>query len=391
MSLIIRRVFACLFIIMLVGSVRAQDTLAATTRDTINVYTAPGLQSDVVGQLPAATIVNVEGRNDLAQWMLVDIGEMRGWVVSGSMSLDEGVNLWDVPIVESQTPITYTPPLNLPSSDPTVLAEYQRLQAAPLLDNMDTSEVRAIFERGQQLGMRANVFTRVGDSNTTSGGFLNPIGMRGDFCDFGAYSYLQETVDFFSVPPQEGERNSFDSFSVAAVNGLSTAGAMDPFWADAEVCQSNESPLACEYRLVQPSIALIMLGLMDVEYYEADESRDFMRAIMDFSIEQGVIPVWTTFPVLADNDEGHPSWERSLYFNAAILDVVEEYQTPLINLWAGVQLLPDNGIGPDRVHLAQVVGEFCSFTGSEQRIGGTLRNLLTLQALDMLRRNVLSN
>jgi hypothetical protein len=395
MSLMIRRIFFCLFIsvVGLVGSVRAQTILTATTRDNLSVYTAPELQATVLNVVVSGQVVTVLGRSDLAHWMLITDGTIQGWVVSGSMVLDEGVNLWDVPVAESETPIRTTLPVNLPSTNPDVLAQYQRLQTAPLLDNMETAEARAIFEHGQELGMRADVFTRVGDSNSTSGGFLNPIGMQGDFCEFGAYNYLQETVDFFSVPPQAGEANSFDSFSVAAVNGLSTAAALDPFWADPDVCQANESPLGCEYRLVQPSVAIIMLGLMDADTpdFDVNVSRDNMRAIMDFSIEQGVIPVWTTFPVLADTADDHPSWENGVYFNAAVLDVAEEYQTPVINLWQAVQPLRDNGIGPDRIHLAERVGAFCSFTGDEQRIGGTLRNLLTLQALDMLRRNVLTN
>ncbi|MFN8373515.1 MAG: hypothetical protein U0694_11660 [Anaerolineae bacterium] len=379
---------------LLAGSVHAQAVPTATTRAEVSVYTAPEFLSGTIETIPAGSVVNILGRNEFAQWILVQDSAdavSQGWVPAGSMILNESTSLWELPTIQAEVEDPLSPDFStLPAADSSDIAEYQRLLAAPLLDNMDTEQVRAIFAHGQDLGMRADVFTRVGDSNTTSGGFLNPIGMRGNFCDFGAYSYLQDTVSFFSVSPQEGEPNSFDSFSVAAVNGLSTAAALDPFWADTQVCRSNESPLACEYRLVHPSVAVIMLGLMDVEYFEADESRDYMRDIMDFSIEQGVIPVWTTFPVLADNEPDHPSWERSLYFNAAILDIVEEYQTPLINLWAAVQPLPNDGIGPDRIHLAQSLGEFCAFTGAEQRVGGTLRNLLTLQALDLLRRNVLA-
>jgi hypothetical protein len=376
------------WLVSVVLFVKAQDALTATTNTQVNLYAAPHVQSMILGQFPSSTTLTIEGRDSIAHWMFVSGGDSEGWVASGSMILPPGVSLWDIAVIDAPQTFYATP--SLPSNDPAVVAVYERLQAAPILANTNTDAVRAIFAHGQALGMRANVFTRVGDSNTTSGGFMNPIGMRGDFCDFGAYSYLQETVDFFSLSPQAGEANSFDSFSVAAVNGLGTAAALDPFWADAAQCQSNESPLGCEYRLVRPSVAVIMLGLMDVENFEADESREYMRDIMDFSIEQGVIPVWTTFPVLADNEPDHPSWERSLYFNAAILDVIEVYQTPLINLWAAVQPLLDNGIGPDRIHLAHEVGSFCAFTGAEQRIGGTLRNLLTLQALDLLRRDVLA-
>ncbi|MCK6579649.1 MAG: hypothetical protein L6Q98_16265 [Anaerolineae bacterium] len=47
--------------------------------------------------------------------------------------------------------------------------------------------------------------------------------------------------------------------------------------------------------------------------------------------------------------------------------------------------LPDSGIASDGSHLHTQPGRFCDFDGGERRYGGTLRNLLTLQALDLLR------
>ena len=97
--------------------------------------------------------------------------------------------------------------------------------------------------------------------------------------------------------------------------------------------------------------------------------------------------VLTTFVVLPDRGE---IYERSLEFNMMLLDIARDEQIPLINLWAAAQTLPDDGIGPDHTHLKAQVGSLCSFDGAQQQFGGTLRNLLTLQALDQLRQNVLS-
>ena len=104
-------------------------------------------------------------------------------------------------------------------------------------------------------------------------------------------------------------------------------------------------------------------------------------------MERGVIPVLTTFVVIPERGD---VYERSLEFNMALLDIAAETEMPLINLWAAAQTLPDHGIGPDHTHLKAVVGSFCSFDGAQAQYGGTLRNLLTLQALDMLRRDVLT-
>jgi hypothetical protein len=95
----------------------------------------------------------------------------------------------------------------------------------------------------------------------------------------------------------------------------------------------------------------------------------------------------TTIIVLPDQER--LSFDDAMRINNHILDMADQYGIPLINLWEAVQTLPNYGIGPDRTHLKQKIGEFCSFDGPEQAYGGTLRNLLTLQALDELRRNIL--
>lgn len=274
------------------------------------------------------------------------------------------------------------------TDDPALLAMMERLRETPILYNMTTEQVRETFALGQEFGNRANVFTKVGDSNTTSGDFLFPMGLPGRYCELGPYSDLQETIDFFSsASPRAGQENSFTNFSLAADNGYSSASVLDPFWAVAP-CRSNESPLLCEYRLVRPSIAIIMLGLMDVRYAsDAGTYGENMERVVQMSIEQGVIPVLTNNVVLPDQET--LSFELSIQNNIALLDIAAAYQTPLINLWAAVQPLPNYGIGPDRTHLKAAVGSFCSFDGPEQELGGTLRNLLTLQALDEIRRHVI--
>lgn len=263
------------------------------------------------------------------------------------------------------------------------------LLETPIFTNVGTEEVQEIFAAGQALGNRPNVFTTVGDSNTTNGDFLRPIGLSSSPCDLGEYEYLQETIDYFSAPPTPDDRNSFTRASLAADRGFSTYSALDPFWADASLCQPNESPLTCEYRVTQPSVALIMLGQIDINYAGTSVSayHENMENIITASIGQGVIPVLSTIVFLPERDV----YPLSLEFNMVILELAEEHQVPLINLWRAVQSLPNVGIGPDRSHLRAQVGRFCSFDGTEQELGGTLRNLLNLQILHSLKLTVLES
>lgn len=375
----VRRLAIFTLMFLAAGLVTAQD--AVSTRAAVTVYEAPSVVSPALAQLPTQTSVTVEGRNDTAHWLLIQ-ADVRGWIPSGSTVLPADIRLIDFPVIAIDTPSL--PPL---TSDEPLASIIERLEATPIFHQFESNQISAIIEQGRQLGSRPNVFTMIGDSNTTNGDFMRPLGLSPNYCDLGAYSYLQDTIDFFSAPPRQGVTNSFVNDSIAANKGLSTSSALDPFWATSPLCEGKESPVACEYRVVRPSIAIIMLGQIDINYAgnSAETYRANMEQIVRISLDQGVIPVLTTIIFLPERDE----WPLSLAYNEALLDLAELYQIPLINLWRAGQTLPNYGIGPDRSHLSARVDYFCSFTGAEQELGGTLRNLLTLQALDTLRRRLI--
>ena len=349
--------------VLLMGTVSyAQDAPTAVLTADSDVYAGDAVYYPVVNALVEATVVTISARNDTAQWVLAEFDDGRGWIPTGLIALDGDVSLLDLPLsdeVLAQPEQDLTPAMDL-TDDAQWLAWMERLMMTPILSNMDTDVVAEVFADGQALGNRAGVFTRVGDSDTTSGDYLRPIGMQdGGFCDLGAYGYLQETIDFYGESPLPDVPNSFDNTSVAAVNGLTMLGVLDPFWADSPLCVSNESPLSCEYRVMRPSVAIIMLGRMDVAYFDEPFYRENAIRVIEETIAQGVIPVLTTFVVLPDN----PAYENSLAFNNTLIDLAEQYDIPLINLWRAVQNLPRYGIGPDFTHLSHAVGEFCTFTG----------------------------
>ncbi len=384
----------------------------------INVTGAPGIvlhrdpaaSADVIAVLPGGAIVRALGRSGDGGWIeVVSDQGIAGWVAAGDVYAL--VDLALLPTARAAPQIAFVPtqsavvpmptmtesPVPTATTIPTeiafaptpvtvgdVPAMERRLNETPTFVNLTGERIRAIFAAGQGYGNQANVFTTVGDSNTTNGDFLQPIGMdAGAYCTWGAYDSLRETVAYFSVAPA----NSFTHHSIAAHKGFNSASVLDPAWATGGICAPGETPLLCEYRTTKPSVVVIMLGGIDVKSLTTADYAANMRTIVQTSIQQGVIPVLTTFVVLPQRDD---VYERSLEFNMMLLDIAEAEQIPLINLWAAAQTLPNEGIGPDLTHLKAVVGSFCSFDGAQQEYGGTLRNLLTLQALDTLRTDVLT-
>src|SRR5690606_8601815 len=139
------------------------------------------------------------------------------------------------------------------------------------------------------------------------------------------YAYLQETIDYF-----EG---SFARDSLAMRDGYNVAAILTPLRADRENCQPNETPIACEFRVNNPSIAIISLET-NFSGRPANDYGKYMRQIIEYSLEQGVVPILAT---KGDNLEGDHS------INAEIAEIAVEYDIPLWNFWAALQPLPNHG------------------------------------------------
>jgi hypothetical protein len=295
------------------------------------------------------------------------------------------VSLADLPV--DGAPVDAAPvepaPNNLPEGgDPGRMIA--RLEAAPAIPGV-TGRARAVFAAGRAVGTRADVFTKVGDCITDTFVFLVPFGEGG--YDLGPHGELEATIAHFtSTPPREGVANSFVNPSVAANSGFYSPDVLDPTWANGALCWAGESPLACEYRLTRPSVAIITFGLIDMQAADPDQFRAVMRRVVQTSINRGVVPVLTTIPLSPD----YPMYHSGLVHNVITLDVAQEYDVPLINVWLAARELPNNGLEQDNFHLSSNGQRWIAFGSDEFIYGHALRNLLTLQTLDVLRRDLLA-
>lgn len=364
---------------------------AASARVETFLHTGPGQHFEIARTVPPGETFDVIARDESALWLLARKGELvGGWMPGGYAVVPQGADLYALPVSDETVDWAAQSPyvtMADTTTDGDLLPFIERLMNVPLLYNFDSEAIADVLAAGREQGRRLGVFTRVGDSDTTSGDYLRPIGMRGEFCRYGPYEYLRETVDFYGEPPRPGMRNPFDATSAAAANGFTMAAALDPLWTRDPACLPNESPLACEFRLAEPSVALVMLGRMDVTYFDTAFYEEAARQVIETSLSAGVLPVLTTFVVLPDNED----YADSIMFNHVLVDLASGYDVPLINLWRAVQTLPDHGIGPDLTHLSHAVGEFCAFDGAQFTYGGTLRNLLSLMALDAIQRHAVDS
>lgn len=215
---------------------------------------------------------------------------------------------------------TQTPDLRLKPED------WQTWQIIPTV----SQKMIETYQQGLAKGNDPHVFSVIGDCQSSPTYFLS-------LYDEGRYelsadeSHLQTVIDQF--------KGSFVHRSVTVKNGLTVSSVLNPFWADATLCEANETPLDCELRLSNPSIAIISLGTNWSPASTPEEYKTSLSLIVETLLTQGVVPILST---KADNAEG--DYSRNL----AMAEVAHAYDLPLWNFWRAVSELPNLGLDKDR-------------------------------------------
>lgn len=272
-----------------------------------------------------------------------------------------------VPTPADTTPPDSTPPDAAPeaaalTSEPTRLPT-QDWQNWPVIPHISARALE-IYATGIAQGNNPRAFSRVGDCQNVTDFFLGPFDHPKHY-DLGPYPDLQGVVTYYS--------GSFERVSAAVKGGFNVASALNPINSDPKRCENNETPIACEFRLNKPSVAIISMETW-WSHKPTDNYEKYLRQIVDFTIAQGVVPILAT---KADNLEGDNS------INLRIARVASEYDIPLWNFWQAVQPLPNHGLWSDGFHLTNAPDHQFFFSDPlGNQTGIAVRNLTALQALD---------
>lgn len=267
----------------------------------------------------------------------------------------------DEPEATDTTEVEIQGPTETNSPSATPLPSPDDWQIAPIIPIAVSKRAMEIYHSGLALENDPHAFSKVGDCGGTPSWFLGTFDLGEEFFSLGEYQELKSVIEYFS--------GSFERTSLAVSPGFNASSVFSPLWANPDLCESGEGPLECEYRIHNPSVALIMLGTND--FTRAEDFEGSMRRIIEFSIEKGVLPIISS---KADNLEGDGSINRTLYKLAL------EYELPFWNFWAVLQELPDQGLQEDGAHLTWASNFFDD--PIRMRSGWPWRNLTALQTLD---------
>ena len=346
----------------------AQGSTQVLTHYAQTVYNAPGRSSPIIGVLVPQAKVILEARNADASWVLgrTPDGTVRGWIESRFLDIPVDINLPKL-LVSNET--MFVPAINA-SAD----AAYTTIELSdyPIIP-ATMGRAREIYELSQIHGNNAHIISKIGDCISDNEHFLSPFGWQQ--YNLGNYAGLQNVIDQFS------ESLGFDS--LAAYDGLVTNAVLDPLFANPLACQPGEVPLRCEYRVHQPNVAIIMFGAQDLLFTPADAFDQNLRQIIHETIQSGIIPILSTFPGNLER------WDQSIQYNQIVVQIALDYDIPLMNLWLALEQLPNHGLNADGRHLSLPITSSGDLSTSNLQRGYPMRNLVTLQTLDAVWRNVM--
>jgi LysM repeat protein len=376
---------------------QAQDTAAgqpgifgyvSTVDEGLRLRSSPEVADNVVTLLEPAAVLDITGRTVDFSWLHVKTTTgYEGWVDSSWVGVP--ISLAEVPVAgqtlgaavstATAAPITQMPGLTQTTALPPPSVGEQPTNY-PYISGI-TGHAREIFLQGQAMGNRALVFSKVGDSITDNAAFLKPIG-KGKY-NLRDHAYLQPVIDYY-MQATALDGNSFATTSLAAKGGWSVWHEFNAKSANTQHCLPEEVPLVCEYRVVKPAVALIMLGTNDVMTMSPGKYEEYMRQVIETSVNMGVIPVVSTIPDFYYQEVGN----KVLVMNEIIVRLSQEYQVPLWDYWASMQGLPGQGLSMDGIHPSWASP--ADFTPNFLKYGMTNRNLTALQALDAVWRLVIA-
>lgn len=388
-------ILICLVIVaasVLGGSVVQADGPTAWTDIETNLRIGPGRQFDVITTLGINTPLMVESRSSDSQWVLshTQDNKLRGWTIVKLLHFASGFRVANLS-ASSETvngndnvsnPAGGVPDegnVSLPKNLPTGALNAPII---PVLDGATRATMRAIFQNGQSLGNNSRIFVKTGDCLTDHPAFLKQFAY-GNY-NLGKYKNLQAVIDNFMVSPRPGVNNPFDEDSISSHNGFNSSAVIDPEWAPPSLCHRNESSLDCEYRLNKPAVSIIMFGTADVIVMTPEQFYGFLRDIVNRTMKAGIVPLLSTFP------ENASLPERSRMINQLVLALAREKHLPVMNLQNALLPLPNHGLDTDGIHLSVPPNNRSGFFDSDGlQYGYTMRNLVTLQALDVVWRGIL--
>jgi hypothetical protein len=271
--------------------------------------------------------------------------------------------------------VSVSPRLSVERLEARDLPSFRSLPVFPFQDLAVLDHMRAIAALGRQIGRRADVVLKIGDSNSSpfpTADYLAPLGKAGyDPTTSGLAATHPELLDTwweYRTAP-----NSLAREGPSARPGRRTPQVL--------------AALPGEIGALNPGIALVMIGTNDAMVTK-DQAlfRTNLGQMVETLLAARVVPVLSTIP--DSHFRGGAYQPVLMAFNQVVAEVAARYVVPLWNAWAGLHRLPNHGLRPDGVHLNASPNGAARFWPVDLLFAQNVRNLGALRILDWFRERV---
>lgn len=249
-------------------------------------------------------------------------------------------------------------------------ARYPNDRAHSPITPFVAESLRAVRARASDL--QANVFAKIGASATASTSFLHCF--AGTNVDLDGRE-LDATLEHFRGGDAMGT-TPFDRESECAIVG----------WHAGRALEGDPSALERELDAILPGFAVVMYGTNDINIVNVETYAQNLLNLADALLDRGVVPIFSTVMPRADDAEADALVDD---FNLVVRAVAQARQVPMVDLERELRPLVDFGLGGDGIHPSTSPSGACVLTDESLVYGYNVRNLLTLEALDRVRRVVL--
>ncbi len=274
----------------------------------------------------------------------------------------------------TEAPDEQPPPVEPPQDTPAGALLYPFGQVQSPLTQNNAERLRALIaEKDRQ----NDVFGKIGASSTVSTHYLRCLATTS--LASGPFAGLEPTRTFFLAGNAAGT-DPYRRVSLCATSGWTASHALD----------GSPSPLTQELSAIMPRFAQVHYGTNDIGWNNPDRFADNMFRITDQMLGGGTIPWLSTILPNLSNDTSNAWVPR---YNAIIHAIAQSRGVPLLDFYEASRPLPGWGMAADGLHpkayYADGVARPCDFAAAGLDFGHNVRNLITLQLLDRLKRVLL--
>jgi len=225
-----------------------------------------------------------------------------------------------------------------------------------------------------------NVFAKMGGSSIESHAYLHCFASD-RYTDIGEYAHLEETLAFFRSGNAQG-RSPFRRESLSAEVG----------WSLRQGLTGRPPRYLQETQEIGARFALMFFGGNDVQGRNSRTFGNRLQEVIEELLRRNVIPIIGATSPRGDEEE-MDVWARR--YNRVSRGIAQAWQVPYLDFYLAQQPLPRRGLAGDgvhsNVHREDRRGRPCSLTDEGLEHGMNVRNLITLELLDRMRRHVIED